>query len=245
MRLEGSEIMAFRDNLIRLRQNAGYSQAKEFAKAANIPYTTYVTYENINPKTGKSSWPNEDNLIKIASTLHVSVDSLLGYNYKAPDKLQNAINDFEKCGFTIYESGLPDMLSVSFHKDKSEDIPKVTFKKPLNAANYQENKMALFFYTFFTNNFLVKKDDFINIYEKLPNTQDYINKMSSLYLQSLNELEDSPIKYIEEIAPKNFTNTTFFQHLKKLDMFLLPSEDLENILHEILIEESKDKDQKK
>lgn len=48
--------MAFKDNLKRLRENAGYKQAKDFAKAAGIPYSSYATYE-------RGSWPNEANLI--------------------------------------------------------------------------------------------------------------------------------------------------------------------------------------
>lgn len=64
--------MAFKDNLKHLRENAGYKQAKDFAKAAGIPYSSYATYE-------RGSWPNEANLTRIALTLHASIDELLGY----------------------------------------------------------------------------------------------------------------------------------------------------------------------
>ncbi len=65
--------MALKENLVRLREQAGYKQAKDFAKAAGIPYSSYIVYE-------KGSWPNEKNLLKIAGALHISLDKLLGYD---------------------------------------------------------------------------------------------------------------------------------------------------------------------
>lgn len=73
--------MSFQDRLKKYREVAGYKQAKDFAKAADIKYSTYATYEN-------GSWPNEKNLIKIAAALHVSIDELLGYAEGATDWIE-------------------------------------------------------------------------------------------------------------------------------------------------------------
>lgn len=64
--------MSFKENLISLRK-ATCKNAKEFAKLAGIIYTTYVSYE-------KGAWPNEENLVKIAAALNVSIDQLLNYS---------------------------------------------------------------------------------------------------------------------------------------------------------------------
>lgn len=38
--------MSFQENLKSYREKAGYKSAKKFARALNIPYTTYYAYEN-------------------------------------------------------------------------------------------------------------------------------------------------------------------------------------------------------
>lgn len=64
--------MNFQDNLKALREKAGYDSAKDFAKFLGIPYTTYMGYEN------KGSEPKYELLLKIAKTLGVTTDELLG-----------------------------------------------------------------------------------------------------------------------------------------------------------------------
>lgn len=88
--------MALKDNLKRLRQNAGYKQAKDFAKAAGIPYSSYATYE-------RGSWPNEANLTMIASTLHVSIDELMGYTPSPLSTIQQIKQDFANAGYELKE----------------------------------------------------------------------------------------------------------------------------------------------
>lgn len=61
----------FHNNLRNLRESRGYSQ-KELADMLSIPVTTYRNYENTLRE------PSYDILIKIANTLNVSVDELLG-----------------------------------------------------------------------------------------------------------------------------------------------------------------------
>ena len=90
--------MALKDNLKRLRQNAGYKQAKDFAKAAGIPYSSYATYE-------RGSWPNEANLTMIASTLHVSIDELMGYTPSPLSTIQQIKQDFANAGYELKEEG--------------------------------------------------------------------------------------------------------------------------------------------
>lgn len=90
--------MALKDNLKRLRQNAGYKQAKDFAKAAGIPYSSYATYE-------RGSWPNEANLTMIASTLHVSIDELMGYTPSPLSTVQQIKQDFANVGYELKEEG--------------------------------------------------------------------------------------------------------------------------------------------
>ncbi|MFV0618377.1 helix-turn-helix transcriptional regulator [Megasphaera sp.] len=90
--------MALKDNLKRLRQNAGYKQAKDFAKAAGIPYSSYATYE-------RGSWPNEANLTMIASTLHVSIDELMGYTPSPLSTIQQIKQDFANVGYELKEEG--------------------------------------------------------------------------------------------------------------------------------------------
>lgn len=62
--------MSFRENLVTLRKNKGYS-ARSFADKLNIPYTTYLAYE----KTERE--PKYALLIEIANLLNVSLDELI------------------------------------------------------------------------------------------------------------------------------------------------------------------------
>ena len=96
--MKAGDYMALKDNLKRLRQNAGYKQAKDFAKAAGIPYSSYATYE-------RGSWPNEANLTMIASTLHVSIDELMGYTPRPLSTIQQIKQDFANVGYELKEEG--------------------------------------------------------------------------------------------------------------------------------------------
>ena len=84
--------MGFQENLKKYRELAGYHQAKDYAKVLGISYPTYMGYEN------RGREPKFDLLIKIASTLHVSIDELLGYDPKYPDKLQKCLTDLKDKG---------------------------------------------------------------------------------------------------------------------------------------------------
>lgn len=64
--------MSFSENLRKYREQAGFKSAKEFADFINLPYSTYVNYENSDRE------PKYEVLIKMADTLGVSLDDLLG-----------------------------------------------------------------------------------------------------------------------------------------------------------------------
>lgn len=80
--------MQLNERLQQFREQAGYENAKLFAKAIGMPYSTYSTYES-----GKSE-PKATALVRIASALHVSVDDLLGCH----------VNDFDKAAALFHES---------------------------------------------------------------------------------------------------------------------------------------------
>ena len=62
----------FSQNLAEARIKAGFSSQLAFAKALGTAQQTYATYES-----GRS-FPKEELLRKIAVTLHVSIDELMG-----------------------------------------------------------------------------------------------------------------------------------------------------------------------
>lgn len=81
--------MSFQENLKYYREKSGYKTAKDFADVLNIPYTSYVAYEN------KGREPKYEMLCKIADLLEVSTDDLLGRedNYSKDNiiKIRNKI----------------------------------------------------------------------------------------------------------------------------------------------------------
>ena len=84
------------DNLKILRKKAGYQSAKEFANSLDIPYTTYMGYEN------KGTWPTQENLFKIANKLGVSIDMLLSYEINKPPKIKQNFTRLE-CNVEFFD----------------------------------------------------------------------------------------------------------------------------------------------
>ena len=104
-------IMSLQDNLKLLRMKLGYKQAKDFAKFAGIPYSSYSAYE-------RGSWPNEENLIKLARALNVSIDTLIGYTPKKVDKFAKAVALLKESGYEVQkEEDTPDCYFVTDPKD--------------------------------------------------------------------------------------------------------------------------------
>lgn len=100
--------MSLKDNLKKLREQAGYKQAKDFARAAGIPYSSYIVYE-------KGSWPNEENIVKIATALNLTIDALIGFEPNRPDELQIALQELQRCGFKIVKVPLPETQEYGYN----------------------------------------------------------------------------------------------------------------------------------
>lgn len=83
--------MSLHDNLSQLRLSRGYQSAKDFAIQAGIPYSSYSAYE-------RKAWPSEENLIKIARALHVSLDDLIGYHV---DEFERAESMLQSIGIGV------------------------------------------------------------------------------------------------------------------------------------------------
>ena len=91
----------FSNNLARFRDSAGIAR-KEMADILGVTVQTYGAYEN-----GKRE-PSIDKLIKIADTLNVPLDSLLGRGGH-----QDNIAFAEACGLVVTESGGQISLELS------------------------------------------------------------------------------------------------------------------------------------
>lgn len=85
----------FSKTLIQCRERAGFKQAKDFAKVAGLPYSSYSAYE-------RRAWPNEENLTKIAAALGVSLDTLIGFHATPLSEYINACRD---AGYVVASRG--------------------------------------------------------------------------------------------------------------------------------------------
>ena len=102
----------FGENLRRLREQAGYKQAKEFAAVVGVPYTTYSSYE----KLGRE--PRYEVLCKIAEALSVSIDELLGYN--TPSEERDLFTECKTLIESVVMDGEPLLVSKTRHLDEKE-----------------------------------------------------------------------------------------------------------------------------
>lgn len=94
--------MMFQENLRRYREKAGLT-AKEFAAMIGVKYTTYAGYET------QGREPKYETLCKIADTLHVTTDELLGYEIDVLAKCKKFVQD---AGLKICETSPPGCVSV-------------------------------------------------------------------------------------------------------------------------------------
>lgn len=131
------EYTPFNKNLKKLREASGVSIG-DFADSLGLSRNTYIAYENQNRE------PSYAVLMKIADTLHVSIDDLIG----------REIGDYEillsKCqqmGFLV----LPD--------NTTKDAPSVNI-----LYFYEDGREEAFHFA---------KDEFIEIMKVIPNTQEY------------------------------------------------------------------------
>ena len=142
--------MGFKENLIRYREIAGYSNAADFARKLGIPYTTYMGYEN------KGAWPPEKNLLKIAEFLNVSIDELIGHKPQLKP-IQDAMIKARCMGLAFKDLGTGLKLIELKQHDKIHSISYNDFINLVNAAN-EQNVIA-------TQNFV--KQSFNIIFQKL------------------------------------------------------------------------------
>ena len=187
--------MALKDNLKRLREQAGYTQAKSFSKVAGIPYSSYAPYE-------RGAWPNEKNLIKIATTLHVSIDELLGYSPSQSDELEKWLLFCKNNGFTVFR-----------WKDSHVIIAYNPENRPVQIPDFSEYPELIFNVSDLT---FITFDNkwFLEIVHKAVNSKEYIKAKDTLLAYTLqmtvfNYIFSSPnitLKHIKyDLEKKSYT----------------------------------------
>lgn len=115
--------MQFKDNLKKYRTAAGYQQAKDFAAMLGIGYTTYMGYEN------RGAWPSQENLIKIAATLHVSIDVLLGYEENNVDWIESKLKPALRATGIVVDSVQSDDKIILSYYNNDVKIVQWTYSK--------------------------------------------------------------------------------------------------------------------
>lgn len=158
--------MPFAENLRKYREKAGYT-AKEFSALIDVKYSTYAAYEN------QGSEPKYETLCKIAATLHVTTDELLGYVY---DEYEDCKVYTEKSGrFQVksYPKGTPGHDPIEVYDTTEEPkrglrtplagylLPKDFIKAVARAKRESEEKAASFLDISLWDSFL---QDFFNGY---------------------------------------------------------------------------------
>ena len=110
----------FQDNLRYYREKAGYKKQTDFAKAIDLPYTTYLNYE----KAGRE--PKYETLIKIADKLGITTDELLGrtptviYSDSIPKEVADLIS---RKAEEVKQQYIRDCLEMySHYRKKAEDL---------------------------------------------------------------------------------------------------------------------------
>lgn len=100
--------MEFSERLKNLRKQAGFTQV-DVANKLGISQQAYASWERGSKKT------TQDNLVKIAQILNVSVDYLVGNLYETSDEL----DDIELL-FRMNSKGLTDEEKKTFKKELIE-----------------------------------------------------------------------------------------------------------------------------
>lgn len=113
--------MSFQENLRHYREQAGFTTAKDFSKAIGISYSAYIGYEY------KGREPKYETLCKIADTLHVSIDELLGHELNPRLKLEKYIQLVKGLGFLVEMDD--STINVKYPVDDDGTFPpdEVTF----------------------------------------------------------------------------------------------------------------------
>jgi len=111
--------MEFSERLKKLRKQAGFTQV-EVASKLGISQQAYASWERGAKK------PTQDNLVKIAQILNVSVDYLVGNSEEKSDDLDNI-----ELLFRMNSKGLTDEEKTVFKKELIEFMEerKKAFRK--------------------------------------------------------------------------------------------------------------------
>lgn len=202
--------MAFKDNLKKYRELSG-DTAKEFSQKAGIAYTTYLTYEN------QGREPKFDILMKIASLLHISIDTLLGYTPDAPDELTQSINFLKKIGFTVdkyYSKNFEEYFVITSRSFKREEFP---YKKPKYLFSKNKNDWHL--------SFILFKQDLIDFTRRLLMNDAIEKNIEAIYYnEALLGLVNTGFNILEQLRrdywknPQEFENDEDISNKRKAEM---------------------------
>lgn len=124
--------MTFQDNLRHYREKAGYAQAKDFAAAIGVKYSTYMAYENLGRE------PKYDTLRRIAEALNVSIDTLLGFS--GVDRYEEYRQLLERSGCDVTEDA--GRVIVSLPVEKMLPVEKIT-KEETHKKNKSTHRYAV------------------------------------------------------------------------------------------------------
>lgn len=123
--------MSFRENLKRLRNERGYSAAKDFAKIIGVRYSVYLKYES-----GEEE-PKYEVLTRIANVLDTTTDELLGRRTRGTNRAYTLQEVKEAEKRTLYK--VIDVLMTEFSDNcKLERVAKTGGEKEMrkNRAFY-------------------------------------------------------------------------------------------------------------
>lgn len=110
--------MSFQENLRKYREQAGYTQAKEFASKIGVPYSTYAGYEN------QGREPKYELLIKIATILGITIDELIGYN---PNEFEYCKKIIDRAGYLANYTNIElDEITIWLPSPKRKDGSEIT-----------------------------------------------------------------------------------------------------------------------
>lgn len=138
--------MSFNENLKKYRLKAGFKSAKRFAESLNIPYTTYMGYEN------KNSWPPEKILVKLANALSIDVNTLIGFQPIKEDEVKYAhrmlkdYNNFVVGDDTILYGYLTEHQLMGLDRSRKYEpvieIPKEVFIQLIKKSKLQAEEIV-------------------------------------------------------------------------------------------------------
>lgn len=111
--------MAFQENLRFYREKAGYRQAKDFAAAIGLSYTTYIAYEN------QGREPKYETLRRIAEALNVSIDTLLGFS--GVDRYEEFKRLVVNSGCSLEEDGEKVIVHMASFLVYSEQVSETAY----------------------------------------------------------------------------------------------------------------------